>query len=403
VNQNRQNIITQFIKWCESNQKVLLISGFVLIALWFLRLNYINWDTGVISNGLHGIKHWLDTDRYTDGAESILTGSPLHGRQIQFIGYILIIAFTKLLSLPIGSVVVIQILVALLAAYALYDAARIISGSRLAGFVASALFLTNPFIVSWHMYILTESLYTSFVIFSFWSIIKLFNHKKLKNYIISILILLTTIFIRPNGWILLPIFICIYIISFTVSKNIKIFSGLGIIVVFVLAMSGLSLFNKSIQITTPVKNLQEGITVWGHPELNLVMPNEPNIDQTKWTGGLKYVVKHPWSTVKLGAIRAGYTLIHFRPFHSTKYKLRVLFWIIPAYLLTIITLMFSIKKPEIVVALAIIIGHLFVVAVSYAEHDSRFDIYILPIFYLLAGIGLAIGIRHIKNRLLTSM
>lgn len=402
MNQKQAKTIKSILVWCESNRNLLLWSGVSLLLLWFLRLNYINWDTGALSNGLHGVKHWLDTDRYTGGAESIINGTPLVGRQIQFVGYMIVIAITKMLGLPIESVAIIQILTAVLAAFALFDATKTISSSTLAGFVASALFLANPFLVSWHMYVLTESLYTSFVIFSFWSLVKLYHNRKLKNYFVAIAILVPTMFIRPNGWILLPIFIGFIIITLSVSKKTKLFSALGAVVVFVLAMSFLPIFNKSIQITTPVENLQKGITVWGHDELSVEMPQDSDIERDNWVGGVKYIFKHPIPTIKLATLRVGYSLIHIRPYHSTKYQLRVLFWILPAYLLTLIAIWFYRKKREILIPIAVVLAHLFVIAVSYAEHDSRFDIYILPIFYCMAGWGFYKIISNVKNRLLNS-
>jgi len=373
-----------------------------LIILRFLWLNYSNYQTGDISNGIPGIKHWLDTDRYTWGAEKLLIGKHLIGRQIQFIGYILVIAFTKLLGLPIGSVVIIQMSFAILSAFALCDIAIRISKSKIAGVTAMALYLCNPFIVSWHMYILTESLYTSFVILSLWCLIKSLQTKKLKDFAYSIPVLIMTMLIRPNGWILLPVWL-IFLIS-SLPKQIKwkfIFSG-AVVITFVTSMATFTLFERSIQITTPVNNLQQGITVWGHEELNLDMPQDKFVDNFTWTDGIRYVLFHPGPSVKLASYRMGYTLIHIRPYHSTKYKLRVLSWVLPAYILSLIGLFAYRKDKKILIAIAYILAHLFVVAISYAEHDSRFDIYILPIFYLFAGLGTYKSLKYIKSKLLTS-
>jgi hypothetical protein len=117
------------------------------------------------------------------------------------------------------------------------------------------------------------------------------------------------------------------------------------------------------------------------------MPQEPELKNDNLADGVKYILRHPFASIKLGVVRAGYTLIHIRPYHSFEYKLRVLFWVIPAYLLAIGGFLFFKKEKISLAALLIIAGHLLVVALSYAEHDSRFDIYILPIFYSLAGAG----------------
>lgn len=390
-------IFTESIVFLKKHEKVLFILCIVVIVLRFLWLNYINWQTGEISNGIHGIKYWLDSGRYLHGADKIIDGQHLEGREKQFFGYMLVIAITKILNLPLISVVILQLLTALAAAWALYKIVLKLTDSKWAGLFGSALFLCNPFITQWHLYILTESLYTSFVIFSFWSLSRIYTNKSLKNYSISIIILIFTMFLRPNGWILLPIFAIFYLISSGFSKKIKLITAMTSVCIFLLTAAGIGLFRNSIQITTPLENLQKGVTVWNHPELSIEMPQEPDLNKDNWTEGIKYILRHPLSSIKLGAIRAGYTLIHIRPYHSAKYKIRVLFWIIPAYILAIIGIFVTRKKKITIAGLMIIAGHLFVVALTYAEHDSRFDIYILPIIYDFSAVGFIFLSREMRK------
>ncbi len=381
------NVMNNAICFFKKNEKLIIIITIGLVVLRFAWLNYINWQSGEISNGMPGIKFWLDTDRYIGGAEKIINGAAFEYRENQFIGYMSVIAVTKILNLPLGSVIIIQLITALLAALALFDSTKMLCGSKWAGIVAAALYLSNPFIVQWHQYILTESLYSSFVIFSFWSLARLVKNKKPLNYILSVLILICTIFLRPNGWILLPVFALFYFIISDLSRRIKFIMAAVAILVFLLGASSIRVFKSSIQITTPLENLQKGVTVWEHHELYLNMPQEPELKNDNLADGVKYILRHPFASIKLGVVRAGYTLIHIRPYHSFEYKLRVLFWVIPAYLLAIGGFLFFKKEKISLAALLIIAGHLLVVALSYAEHDSRFDIYILPIFYSLAGAG----------------
>lgn len=371
---------------------IVYYSAWAIILLWFLYLNFVNWQTGIISNGEHGVKYWLDTGRYIDGAENLISGSPLIGREMQYTGYLAVLAILKIVNLPVGAVVILQILTAILAGYALILCGKMLTNSKIAGLFAAALFLCNPFIVSWHMYLLTESLYTSFVIFCLWSFAQVLTKRRVRDYLISAAILICTMLIRPNGWIMLPVAIIVYIVSLKTSNKYKLIFGFAVSLVFAICMSVIPLFTKNIQMTSPVVNLQKGVTVWNHEELNLKMPQEPNIDTTKWTSGFRYVYLHPGHSIKLASYRAGYTLIHIRPFHSTGYKLRVLVWIIPAYILAFIGFLYNRKNKISLAALGVIAAHLFVVAISYAEHDSRFDIYILPVFYLFAGTGL-VGIK----------
>lgn len=396
MNLLQNNIILSLLNYLQKNKNLIFYIILSISVICFLYLNFINWQSGKISNGEVGVKYWLDTERYIGGADKIINGNDLTGRDYHYTGYMMILALIQILNLPSESIVFIQIALALFAAYLLFDIGKLLTKSKIAGLFAVALFLCNPYIVKWHLYILTESLYTSFVIISFWSFSKVLTTKTLKYYLISFAILIITMSIRPNGWILLPVYIIVVIISLKISFKHKIISGISAFGIFVLLLSTVPIFNKNIQLTSPVDNLQKGVTVWGHDELNLEMPQEPEIDKSNWTSGYEYIVKHPWPSMKLAMVRSGYTLIHIRPFHSPEYKMRVLFWIIPAYILAFIGIWYYRKNQICLVGLLMIIGHLLVIALSYAEHDSRFDIYVLPVFYLLAGIGLA-SIKNFLN------
>lgn len=397
MNLFKKNIACPLVSFAQQHRRAIKYSFAGIIVAIFLFLNFVNWQSGIISNGESGIKYWLDTERYIGGADKIIDGQNLTGRDFHYTGYMLILVLIQILNLPLVSIVILQIAVALVAAYLLSDTAKMLTKSNIAGLVSAALFLCNPYIVKWHLYILTESLYTSLVIICFWSFAKLLTAKKLKYYLISLTILIITMSVRPNGWILLPVFIIVVIISLKISNKYKVIGGISAFAIFVLIMALIPGFNKNIQLTSPIDNLQKGVTVWGHDELNLEMPQEPDIDKSNWTAGFRYVLKHPLPSAKLAITRAGYTLIHVRPFHSPEYKIRVLIWIIPAYIIALLGIWYYRKNKICLTGLLMIAGHLLVIGLSYAEHDSRFDIYILSLFYLFAGAGLVSILHFIRT------
>ena len=92
--------------------------------------------------------------------------------------------------------------------------------------------------------------------------------------------------------------------------------------------------------------------------------------------------------------------IQIRNHHSAKYKLHIMLWILPAYILALIGLIYYKKRSIIILIIAVIIGHSIIVGLTYATHESRFIIYILPIIYFLSGCGLSIvykkKLRYLK-------
>lgn len=378
-----------------------LLKGIILFLILsvFFYLNISNYSSGSISNGQQGIKYWLDTERYLEAADNILSGIPLQDREVQFSGYILILAFIKLLKIPLVSIVIIQIIVAIIAAFLMFRIIFQITESKIAALLSIFLFLCNPFITKWHLYILTESLYTSLILIYLITLYYAITNKNYYNYILTFILLLITISIRPNAWLLLPLSFVFIIIYSNWRKYTKITLSILIPISFILILAEISEINKSIMITTPIDNLENGITVWGHNELNLNMPKDSVINRTDWTAGFSYVLKHPLASTKLACMRIWYSIIHIRPFHSVEYKTHVLIWILPAYLLTIIALVKFWRRKLIKLGFWFIATHLIVIALSYAEHDSRFDIYILPIFYLISGISLGLLIQKSNNNI----
>ncbi|HYY55743.1 MAG TPA: hypothetical protein VE842_00350, partial [Pyrinomonadaceae bacterium] len=88
----------------------------VLVSL-FLAVNL----TLLISGG---IRLGGDSPRYLEGADNLLRGLPLQGRQISYSGYALLIAFCRLSGTGLPGVVFVQLVLAAAAAVALYDLGR---------------------------------------------------------------------------------------------------------------------------------------------------------------------------------------------------------------------------------------------------------------------------------------
>ena len=369
------------------NKKIIKYIFLTAIMFRFIYLNYINWKYGYFTTGIPGIQYWLDSERYLMGAESLLNGIPIIDRGNQYFGYMIFIALIKLIGLPLEFVIIFQIIISIIAAITLFNLAKYITGNSISGYLAISLYMLNPFINTWHTFILTESLYSSFVIFSCWALYKVLNTRTYKYIIIFSVILLSTIFIRPNGWIFLPIFICFFIFYSKFKLKFKISSVIIIFFSFIILANSIPTLQKAINATTPIELMKKGEVIWGHPELRIDMPKEEIKNQENWSQGYKYIIKHPYSSSKLAFLRIGNMFIQIRSHHSITYKAHILLWIIPAYLLAFLGIIKYRKSMITRIVLAVIIGHALIVALTYSTHESRFLIYILPIIYLLSGCG----------------
>src|SRR6202171_4810724 len=84
-----------------------------------------------------------------------------------------------------------------LAGLALYELTKHLAG-RLAGLLAAILFLLNPDIFRWNLFVFTDALYIYFVILACWAIWKASGNLLTKT--LSFAVVLFASSIRPNGW-----------------------------------------------------------------------------------------------------------------------------------------------------------------------------------------------------------
>lgn len=355
----------------------------------FSYLNYINWHSGTLASGHGGIQYGADSPRYIHGAERIFTSYPLGSDQARYFGYIVFLAITLKLQVGFVFAVILQVFFALLASIAIYDLGRSITGSKTAGILASGLFLVNPFVVNWHLYIHSDSLYFSFLIFSVWSIFKAIGKQKLKFYFLSVAIVLITATIRPNGWVLLPIMLCFYLLIRNLKVPVKV---LIVFSVFALFFLGARCFKVSEEANSDiefVKLLQTGVIVWGHNDLRLNMPETYTLEGKHWSQSFTYIIKHPIAVMHLAISRLSAEYLQmYRPWTSLKFKIRFLLWMIPGYLFAFLGIYFLRNKFEIKLISIILLSQMLIISATCSEHEFRYMLSTVSLIYLLAVCGL---------------
>ena len=243
---------------------------------------------------------------------------------------------------------------------------------------------------------MTESLYTSFLIISSWTIIRFLKNKSPINLVFSFCVLFITASIRPNGWVLIPIALCFFLIGYFRNIWLKTLWVSVVVAGFVLFIFFLPFTNRSIQNIGTEKILMNEVLLNGevipdHKELRVTMPHDSTLMKKNWTQSIYYIARHPLSYAKLATIRVVTEMFQVRrPWYSVKYSLRWYFWLFPAYFFAIFGLVFFRRKISVLIILTIIIAHLFIISVTFADHDARFLNYFLPLVYVLSGCGFTV-------------
>lgn len=351
----------------------------VVLASLFLIVNL----TILISGG---IRLGGDSPRYLAGADNLLQGLPLQARQMSYSGYLLLIAFCRLTGAGLPGVIFIQLVLAATASVALYDLGRALHGHR-AGLIAAALFVSNPDIARWNVFILTDSLYISLVILSVWCVWTAARRKRYPYIATATAALAAATLVRPNGLFLLAVAV-LYFASRSISrKSLRWLAVSSFILAFAIAAISASRFYPANSREHPEVTLRKGIT--GIHHWRVPMPSDPEPIKGELSAAFSYAARHPFASFRLGITRVFIELIHIRPFYSVRHNIILLATLPFLYLLALMGLKLNRDSSLAHLILLIIISHLFVVAITFADEDGRFLLYVLPLIYLFSSCALS--------------
>jgi hypothetical protein len=317
-----------------------------------------------------GIVRAGDSFRYLDGAAALLSGHPLQPPGVsQYIGYVVVVAASSALGAGVAGVVAAQCAAAALAAIALYDLGRQFAG-RLAGLVASIAFIVDVDIAQWHAYVLTDSLYISFVVIATWCVHRAATHGG-PAYVLAMLACLVIATIRPNGWIFGPLAGLYWLSRSSLSRPARI----GIAATALVVLAGV-------------------ISVSLYQRYHAVVANPPRgWDNTRafadvWLGLFGSAPARE-NRLALAATRVASELGHVRPTYSARHNAAVVILLLVVYPLTIAGIVRHRRDALTHMLLVVIGGHLLIVALTFADRDGRYLLYVFPLMLVFAASSVA--------------
>jgi hypothetical protein len=364
-------------RWLTIAAGGLLIAAFLLVNV-------------VVGSG--GVRHGSDTRRYVPGAEQLRSGQPLEGSQIRYAGYIAVIAASEAIGAGQVGVVIVQVIAAALAAVALFDLGRRLQGP-VAGWVAALAFVANPDIARWNFYILTEPLYISAIVLATWAIVGVLDDPK--RWWLAVLLTVVAASLRPSGWVLVPITVACIVAALLRGQRARWPAVIGLAAIFMLFAIMLP-FTQTIGNDDPAHLLRNGEVIGGMVRLS--MPANASEAGTGWLGVADYALRHPFASFKVMAARVAAELAHVRPVYSTAHNLAALIMVLPLYATAILGIRYT-RRPDIAAWIgAVIIAHLAIVAVTVADWDGRYLLYVLPLIGLFSGCAVGHWLERLRPR-----
>jgi 4-amino-4-deoxy-L-arabinose transferase-like glycosyltransferase len=370
------------INWIEDHSTIVLTA----VVCASLAINF-----AILAN--RGVFFGGDSLRYVGEANRVFHHVGLVGKQRSYSGYILFFALLRYLHLSSVWVATVQIFVAALSGLALYELAKHLAG-RMAGLLATILFLLNPDIFRWNLFVLTDALYIDFVILACWAIWKASGSLLTKTLFFAVVLFASSI--RPNGWALPLIAVTYWILRQTKNRMAKLILLATVFISFGYGLSRVQFFVSGIENESPLRALTNNVIVWGYPHSFGEAPDSESVDWTKL--GLR-VVRNPVSTMRLAGLRVAVEFAHVRPFYSKVHNIALVLFLPAIYISAIYGFCQLRNEPLVLLMVSIIFYHTLVIAAFFADWDGRFLLYIFPLIGVLSSSGAVFWRRHLIARL----
>jgi 4-amino-4-deoxy-L-arabinose transferase-like glycosyltransferase len=314
-----------------------------------------------------GVRHGGDTPRYLSGAKHLLNGEPFQEKEGQHAGYLALVALSLATTGSATGVVVLQILAAAAAASAVFLLGRELFGFG-AALIAAALFILNVDSARWNSYVLTDSLYISFVILATLTIEKARTGSVIARVAV-IALLAFAVLLRPNGWVMVLVAVLYWIGTSSWTRARRAMAATAFLVLLVAMALQLGALRQGLEKRSPQARLREGTVIWGYAAWRVPMPaDETPVGDV--ADGVRYALRHPLACARLALTRVGVELSAMRPYYSRGHNALVLL----LYGVTYLFACYGIPKatpPLRTLLLAVIAAHLLLVAISWADWDGR--------------------------------
>ncbi|MBF9255287.1 hypothetical protein I2I11_18460 [Pontibacter sp. 172403-2] len=326
--------------------------------------------------------------RYIPYANHIAeTGQLGESQENRYILYILFLAFFIKLKLGLGAAVLAQIAASGIACILLFRSVRnLTNGNRLMAVAATTGFILWKDVQYLNVYILTESLFTSSILYVIYPLTK---GNSSKHYAKSFVLSLIPMFLRPNGFIVLLGIIACWCYSY---RHMLQPHKKAILLSFIIALSLLLFILDSYLLTTfqIVETYARGEIIYASGTYavraqHVVLPAEKSSPILRI---LFFVLLNPVFFAKIFFLKFIAFIGYIKPYYSLLHNVLIICFIYPLYLFAGY---FIIKSKALALKafpLTVFLLQATIVAMTSEDWDSRFIIPLLPMFMLFGITGL---------------
>ncbi|WP_066834095.1 hypothetical protein [Rufibacter ruber] len=320
------------------------------------------------------------------------------GLNIRYASYATLMAAFLKAGLPFGFLIGFQVLLSGLALYLVQRMVAAFTNSRLCAAVAALLVASSQDMHQWNFYMLTESVFTSSLIFCLATLVLIKNCVYLW---FSLPLWLFTCFVRPNGFIIVAAAAVYFFTSFymkaTAAQRRLFWIGVGATGIVLLLV-----INQLLGPFTLVETYARGEVIYGTYYSPLTPPGSSffyritppdtlQMPPTQAPALLKLFLffwHNPVYSLKL-ALAKGFTFLIFaKPHFSKLHNFLIIATVYPCYLLTVMALRRRKNLPITLTLLSVIGLQTVMVMFTVEDWDCRFTAPILPFVFMLGAMGI---------------
>jgi hypothetical protein len=334
-----------------------------------------------------GIRPGGDTPRYVVAAANLAAGRLVLDYSTLFhSGYVSLIALSESVGAGFAGVVGLQLACAALATFALFALADEMAG-HVAGTLAAIFFVADLDLAMWHVYLLTDSIYTSLVILTTWLVHRAVGRGG-RAYVGAAIAVVATASIRPNGYLFFPVAAIYWVGRTRLAPRTKI-AAACLLTVAVASVVVIAAWQRSRSPLPPPDRV-------GKTYLDL---RDNTVVVGEWMDWLG--LREGGDRTRLARTVGNRVLglfLHVRWYDSTRHKAIVYASLGVIYPLALAGLIRLRRRPLALLMSAVIAGHVAIVAVTFNDKDGRYLQYILPLIAVFAASGASAVVSRLWRR-----
>lgn len=362
--------------------------GWLLGGLWVLVQLSLLWQH-------HGPRYVNDSGRYLAYGTRIAQEWYFeHDHNLRYVGYPLFISFWLKVGAGWWGIALGQIAIAGLAARAFYSALRRLTPNALDWRPAA---LATAALISWRdaqqfsVYILTESLFSSLAILTFWALCRA-HRTGARGWLLFGLLALLTGIVRPNGFVVAAAGAVAALVELRLQPGQRAYRRAWVVLLLLTPVLWVIL-NKLLLTFTLVETYLRGEIIYGYTPW-VVEPTEPLLLPPAGLAPVLrlgyFILCNPVYFTKLALLKGGLFFSYVKSYYSWSHIIMIVLFIYPCYWLAWQGARATWAwLPARVFLVALIMIQAAVVMMTVEDWDVRFLLPVLPCVFALAGLRLA--------------